>query len=221
MLTTIIEEAERLNRFIANLLDMIRLEAGAVRPNTSLHDVSEIVGSALRRAEKILARHHVDVQLASDLPMLDIDPVLFEQLLFNVLDNASKYAAPDTTIRIVGERFHDKLRLQIEDEGEGIPSGEAEHIFDRFHRAEKGDQVRAGTGLGLTISRGFVEAMGGTISAGNRIDRRGAVFTIEMPVRPISNRSDRPHEHPAESPRRRRRTADPQIAAHGTRHARL
>lgn len=182
LLTTIIEEAERLNRFIANLLDMIRLESGAVRPNTSLHDVSEIVGSALRRAEKILARHHVEVELSPDLPMLEVDPVLFEQLLFNVLDNASKYAPPDTTVRIRGERFHDKVRIQIEDEGQGIPSGEAEHIFDRFHRAEKGDQVRAGTGLGLTISRGFVEAMGGTISAGNRIDRSGAVFTIEMPV---------------------------------------
>lgn len=182
LLTTIIEEAERLSRFIANLLDMIRLESGAVRPNASLHDVSEIVGSALRRAEKILARHRVEVELSPDLPMLQVDPVLFEQLLFNVLDNASKYASPDTTVRIRGERSHDKVRIQIEDEGEGIPSGEAEHIFDRFHRAEKGDQVRAGTGLGLTISRGFVEAMGGTISAGNRIDRSGAVFTIEMPV---------------------------------------
>jgi two-component system sensor histidine kinase KdpD len=114
--------------------------------------------------------------------MLDLDPILFEQLLFNILDNASKYSPPGTTIRVSGERFHDKVRLQVEDEGEGIPAGEAEHIFDRFHRAQKGDQVRAGTGLGLTIARGFIEAMGGTISAANRIDRTGAVFTIEMPV---------------------------------------
>ncbi len=182
LLGTIIEEAERLNRFIANLLDMMRLESGAVRPNSALHDVSEVVGSVLRRAEKILAEHKVELVLAPELPMVEIDPVLFEQVLFNVLDNASKYAPAGTTIRIRGERFHDKVRLQIEDEGDGIPAGEAEHIFDRFHRAQKGDKVRPGTGLGLTISRGFIEAMGGTISAGNRIDRPGAVFTIELPV---------------------------------------
>src|SRR5665213_3438325 len=108
-------------------------------------------------ADKILARHEVAVTLASDLPMVDIDPVLFEQVLFNVLDNASKYAPAGTTIRVSAQQAHDKMRLQIEDEGDGIPPGEAEHIFDRFHRATKGDQVRPGTGLGLTIARGFIE----------------------------------------------------------------
>ena len=190
LLDSIIEEAERLNRFIANLLDMMKLESGAVRPNSGLHDISDVVGSVLRRANKILAQHTVDVVLVPDLPMVEIDPVLFEQVLFNVLDNASKYAPAGTTIRIRAEQAHDKIRLQIEDEGEGIPSGEAEHIFDRFHRAQKGDQVRAGTGLGLTISRGFIEAMDGTISAGNRIDRSGAVFTIELPV-PAAGRQAR------------------------------
>ena len=182
LLSTIIDEAERLNRFIANLLDMMKLESGAIRLNSGLHDVSEIVGSVLRRAEKILAAHKIEVVLAPDLPMVDVDPVLFEQVLFNVLDNASKYSPPGTTVRIRAEQTHDKIRLQIEDEGDGIPAGEAEHIFDRFHRATKGDQVRAGTGLGLTIARGFIEAMGGTISAGNRIDHSGAVFTLELPI---------------------------------------
>lgn len=182
LLNTIIDEAERLNRFIANLLDMMKLESGAVAPHSELHDLSEVVGAVLRRTEKILIGHKVEVALAPDLPMVAIDPVLFEQVLFNVLDNASKYAPRGTTVRVSGQRSNDKIRLQIEDEGEGIPSGEAEHIFDRFHRATKGDQVRAGTGLGLTIARGFIEAMGGTISAGNRIDRSGAVFTIELPV---------------------------------------
>jgi len=182
LLSTIIEEAERLNRFIANLLDMMKLESGAVRPNSGMHDVSEVVGSVLRRTEKILAEHKIEVALAADLPMIEVDPVLFEQVLFNVLDNASKYAPVGTTVRISAQQAHDKIRLQIEDEGDGIPSGEAEHIFDRFHRATKGDQVRAGTGLGLTIARGFIEAMGGTISAGNRIDRAGAMFTLELPI---------------------------------------
>lgn len=187
LLGTIIEEAERLNRFIANLLDMMRLESGAIRPNSALHDLGEVIGSALRRAGKILAGHYVVLDIAPKLPMLDLDPVLFEQLLFNLLDNASKYAPPGTTIRIRATQSHDYVQLQVEDEGDGIPAGEAEHIFDRFHRAEKGDQVRAGTGLGLTIARGFIEAMGGTISAANRIDRGGAVFTLEMPV-PINRK---------------------------------
>jgi two-component system sensor histidine kinase KdpD len=182
LLTTIIDEAERLNRFIANLLDMMKLESGAVRPTSELHDISEVVGSVLRRLEKILAGHKIDVALEPDLPMVAVDPVLFEQVLFNVLDNASKYAPVGSTVRIAAQRGHDQIQLQIEDEGDGIPPGEAEHIFDRFHRASKGDQVRAGTGLGLTIARGFIEAMGGTISAGNRIDRTGAVFTIELPI---------------------------------------
>ena len=91
-MTTIVDEAERLNRFIANLLDMTKLESGAVAPNMSLHDLSEIVGSALQRAARILAQHEVEVDLASDLPMLALDAVLFEQALFNLLDNAAKYA---------------------------------------------------------------------------------------------------------------------------------
>jgi two-component system sensor histidine kinase KdpD len=182
LLATIIDESERLNRFIANLLDMTRLEAGAVVPNAALHDVSEVLGSALRRAGKILAQHRVDVDLAADLPMLRLDPVLFEQVLFNLLDNAAKYAPPRTTIRIHGWRESEAVYLQVIDEGEGIPAGDLEQIFDKFYRVHKGDQVRAGTGLGLAISRGFVEAMQGTITASNRTDRPGAVFTIRLPV---------------------------------------
>ncbi len=114
--------------------------------------------------------------------MLELDPVLFEQVLVNLLDNAAKYAPPDTTLRISSWQDGDKVKLQVADEGSGIPSEELEPIFDKFHRAQKGDQVQAGTGLGLAISRGFVEAMGGTIVAANHSDRPGAVFTITMPV---------------------------------------
>jgi two-component system sensor histidine kinase KdpD len=182
LLATIIDESERLNRFIANLLDMTKLESGAVAPNVAPHDLSEITGSALRRASKILARHHIELELASNLPMLELDAVLFEQALFNLLDNAAKYAPADTTIRIESWRDKDSVCLQILDEGSGIPPADLEHIFDKFYRAQKTDQVRAGTGLGLAISRGFVEAMHGTIIAGNRTDRTGAVFTIRLPI---------------------------------------
>jgi two-component system, OmpR family, sensor histidine kinase KdpD len=182
LLATIIDESERLNRFIANLLDMTKLESGAVAPNLAPHDLSEIVGSALRRASKILSHHHVDLDLASDIPMLALDAVLFEQALFNLLDNAAKYAPAGATISIRSWRDSDTISLQIVDEGEGIPQEEVEHIFDKFYRVQKTDQVRAGTGLGLAIARGFVEAMHGTIVAANRADRRGAVFTIVLPI---------------------------------------
>ncbi|HET7493349.1 MAG TPA: DUF4118 domain-containing protein, partial [Bradyrhizobium sp.] len=182
LLATVIDESERLNRFIANLLDMTKLESGAIVPNTSLHDVGEIIGSALRRAGKILAHHKVSLEIGADLPMMEIDPVLFEQALFNLLDNAAKYAPPETTISIRGWRDGEFVTLQIIDEGEGIPRSELENVFDKFYRAQKGDHVRPGTGLGLAISRGFVEAMHGTISADNRLDRSGAVLTIRLPV---------------------------------------
>ena len=190
LLATVIDESERLNRFIANLLDMTKLESGAVVPNAAPHDVSEIVGSALRRAGKILVHHKVSLQLAADLPMLELDAVLFEQALFNLLDNAAKYAPADTTIAIRGARDRNQVSLQIMDEGNGIPPAELDSVFDKFYRVNKGDHVRPGTGLGLAISRGFVEAMHGTISAANRADRSGAVLTIRLPVPAASNALD-------------------------------
>lgn len=182
LLATVIDESERLNRFIANLLDMTKLESGAIVPNTALHDLGEIVGSALRRASKILAAHKVALILAADLPMLELDAVLFEQVLFNLLDNAAKYSLPETTIAIKSRRERDQVVLEVADEGDGIPPDELESVFDKFYRAQKGDRVRPGTGLGLAISRGFVEAMRGTIAAANRSDRSGAVLTIRLPV---------------------------------------
>jgi two-component system, OmpR family, sensor histidine kinase KdpD len=182
LLATVIDESERLNRFIANLLDMTKLESGAIVPNTARHDIGEIVGSALRRASKILVHHKVSLELAADMPMLELDAVLFEQVLFNLLDNAAKYSPADTTISIKSLRDKDSICLQIIDEGNGISPAELESVFDKFYRAQKGDHVRPGTGLGLAISRGFVEAMHGTISAANRTDRSGAVLTIRLPI---------------------------------------
>jgi two-component system, OmpR family, sensor histidine kinase KdpD len=190
LLATVIDESERLNRFIANLLDMTKLESGAVVPNTARHDVGEIVGSALRRAGKILVQHKISLELAAGLPMLELDAVLFEQVLFNLLDNAAKYAPADTTISIRGLQDGDHVILQVLDEGEGIPPAELESVFDKFYRAQKGDHVRPGTGLGLAISRGFVEAMHGTISATNRTDQSGAMLTIRLPIPLASNLLD-------------------------------
>src|SRR6201996_801007 len=139
LLSTVIDESERLNRFIANLLDMTKLESGAIRPNTALHDLGEIVGSVLRRASKILTRHRVEVDLAKNLPMVEIDPVLFEQALFNLLDNAAKYAPNGTTVRIQSWQSRDSIGLMILDEGDGIAADDLEQIFDKFYRARKAD----------------------------------------------------------------------------------
>jgi two-component system, OmpR family, sensor histidine kinase KdpD len=182
LLGTIIEESDRLNRFIGNLLDMTKLESGALKPRTGLNELSEVIGSALQRASKILVGHRVEVDLPPDLPMLALDMVLFEQVLFNLLDNAAKHAPTGSVITIDAGRDGDTVTLRIMDEGEGIPPGDVDRIFEKFYRAGGADRRRAGTGLGLAICRGFIEAMDGTITAMNRQDRRGAMFVITLPV---------------------------------------
>ncbi len=180
--STIREEAERLNRFIANLLDMTRLESGAIAPRLGLVDLAELVGSALERASKILAAHRVELDIPTDLPMLELDPVLFEQVLFNLLDNAAKYAPEGSVIRIEAGEDRGLVRLSVIDEGSGIAPSDLERIFDKFYRVHAQDRQRAGTGLGLAICRGFIEAMGGAIVAENRRDHSGAIFTLTLPV---------------------------------------
>ena len=182
LVRTIQDESERLNRFISNLLDMTRLESGAITPHREFVDLSDIIGSTLRRASKVLSSHHVQLEIAPDLPMLKLDSVLFEQVLFNLLDNAAKYAPRDTDIRLRAWRDGGVLRIAVLDEGAGVPPDDLERIFDKFYRVHAADRKLAGTGLGLAICRGFVEAMGGTIIAANRQDRSGAVFTITFPV---------------------------------------
>ncbi|MES0097156.1 sensor histidine kinase KdpD [Mesorhizobium sp. M0019] len=184
LLSTVLDEAERLNRFIANLLDMTKIESGTMEPNYAFHYLGDIVGSALYRARKFVGEHKTEIDIPSDLPMLRVDPVLFEQVLFNLLDNAAKYAPPGSTIRLQAWADNGFVILQIMDEGPGIPPADLERVFDTFYRVRKGDQVRAGTGLGLSICRGFIEAMGGTLLAANRSDRSGAVFTIKMQLVP-------------------------------------
>ncbi|NNC00781.1 two-component sensor histidine kinase, partial [Corallococcus exiguus] len=148
LLGSVQDEAERLNRFIANLLDMTRLESGAIAPNSGLHDVSDVLGAALHRAAKVLAGHNIDLQIEADLPMVRIDAVLFEQVLFNLLDNAAKYAPLGTTIQVKSWEDSGFVTVQVLDQGDGIPGNDLERIFDKFYRASKGDSVRAGTGLG-------------------------------------------------------------------------
>jgi two-component system, OmpR family, sensor histidine kinase KdpD len=158
------------------------LESGALVPNLELIDLGDIAGSLLRRAKPLTKSHKVVLDLEPDLPLLRIDPVLFEQALFNLVDNAAKYAPQDTTILLRARREAGSVRIQVLDEGPGLPPEEHERIFDKFYRVRAADRKRAGTGLGLAITRGFIEAMGGTITGANRPDRTGAVFTVTLPV---------------------------------------
>jgi two-component system sensor histidine kinase KdpD len=177
---TIRDEAERLNRYIGNLLDMTRLESGMLRAETVAVDLIDVVGAAIERCGRIVANHDIQVDLPPNLPLLAVDEVLLEHVLFNLLDNAAKYTPPGTQIRIAGRQDGGNLVVQVIDEGNGIPTTELDRIFDKFYRIQRGDWQRAGTGLGLAICRGFIDAMGGTIIAGNRTDRTGAVFTVTL-----------------------------------------
>ena len=145
MLGTVLEEAERLNRFIANLLDMTRLESGAIRPNLRAVDVDEVVGTALGRARKLLPGRQFEVAVPVGLPAVRVDPVLLEQVFFNLLDNAGKYADAEAPIRIQARADGDEtVTVEVLDEGPGIEPQDLERVFGKFTRLEKGDSVRAG-----------------------------------------------------------------------------
>lgn len=182
LMATVQDEAERLNRFVGNLLDMTRLESGALEPKREYLDLGEVVGTALDRVAKILHRHRVKLDISQDLPMLSLDAVLMEQVLVNLLDNAAKYAPPGSLIQLNVYRDDQDIQLDVIDEGPGIPENALERIFDKFYRVRATDRQRAGTGLGLAICRGFVEALGGRIIAHNRTDGSGAILRVSFPV---------------------------------------
>ncbi|HEY0107943.1 MAG TPA: sensor histidine kinase KdpD [Rhizomicrobium sp.] len=181
LLSTIRDEAERLDRFVGNLLDMSRLEAGALGVKVETADVKELVDAARKRLARRLAAHQLGLDIPDDLPAVLVDPLLVEQALVNLLDNAAKYAPPGSAIRIRARPGAGRVLVAVEDEGPGIPPGALPHIFDKFYRAKAADSRIAGTGLGLAVARGFVEAFGGSLAATNRIDRGGAVLTLSLP----------------------------------------
>ena len=176
------EEAKRLDRFIGNLIDMTQLESGKMKIKLGPIEVGEAVESALVRASHLTVRHPVSVDIPPDLPMVMADFMLLEQTLFNLIDNAAKYAPQDTTVSISANADNGIIVIGVADQGVGIPSDATETIFDKFARVEFEDRQPPGTGLGLAICRGFLQAMGGTISASNRTDRSGALFTIRLAI---------------------------------------
>ncbi len=174
-------EAQRLQRFVANLLDMARVEAGALKLNLEATDLTDAIASAVHDTRRSLEGHDIKLDVAPDLPLVRIDAQLFHHCLLNLLDNAGRYAAPNTPIIVAARRMIGRLTLSIMDEGAGIPPGREQEIFETFRRIEGSDRSKTGTGLGLAIVKGFAEAMGLTVDAGNRDDRSGARFNIHFP----------------------------------------
>jgi two-component system sensor histidine kinase KdpD len=151
-------------------------------------DIGEAAGAALERCARMLSQHRVELDIEPELPMLPLDPVLLEQMLVNLLDNAAKYTPAGSAVILHARRRDGGIAIELADEGPGIPEDELEHVFTKFHRLGQGDRKRPGTGLGLAVCRGFVEAMGGSIAAANRVERAGAVFTITFPDAPAEER---------------------------------
>jgi two-component system sensor histidine kinase KdpD len=182
LLSTVREEAERLDRFVGNLLDMSRLEAGALGVKPEVVQVQDLVEASIKRSSRRLARHKLVLNLPQSLPMVTADPLLAEQAIVNILDNAAKYAPEGSQIRISAVAESARVLVTIEDEGPGIPANDLPNIFDKFYRAKATDRRAAGTGLGLAVARGFVEAFRGTLEAANRKDGHGAVLTVTFPI---------------------------------------
>jgi two-component system, OmpR family, sensor histidine kinase KdpD len=182
LIETIHEESERLNRRVRNLLDMTRLEAGAVQLDKEWQSLEEVVGSALSRLERRLEGRPVRVDLPPSLPLVSCDAVLVEQVLVNLLENAIKYSPPKTPIEVTGREAGTDVVVTIADGGVGIPPGEEERIFEKFYRAAR-DRKTGGVGLGLAICRAIVTAHGGRIWAENRAVG-GAAFHFSLPRGP-------------------------------------
>lgn len=175
---TILQEADRLNRLVQDLLDMTRVESGALHVRKQWHPLEDVVGVALDRSERLLDGHEVTTALPSTLTLVPLDAVLIEQVLVNLLENAAKYSPRGAPIHVSAKVNGDVVRIEVADRGPGIPPGDEEKVFEKFHRGKTDER---GAGLGLTICRGIVVAHGGRIWNEPR-EGGGASFRFELPI---------------------------------------
>jgi two-component system sensor histidine kinase KdpD len=193
LVTTALEQAERLNRLVGNLLDMTRLEAGTLRIVRQANDVRDLIGVALQELQVPLEGRQITIDVSTDLPAVPMDLVLMSRVLVNVIDNATKYSPDGSSIEIsarllpAGARANsgesiskDSVAIRVRDHGIGIPREDLTRVFDKFYRVQRPETI-GGTGLGLSISRGFVEAHGGRIWA-EAVPGEGTTVTIALPV---------------------------------------
>jgi two-component system sensor histidine kinase KdpD len=192
LLATAFDEAGRLNRFVGSLLDMTRLEAGALRPNFAPCDLEDIIGCAVGAVEQRLGSHQLTTDIEAELPPVPADIVLLTQALVNLLDNAVKYSPDGTEINIAARKETDGIIIAISDQGPGVPAGEEERIFDKFHRLQVPER-RGGAGLGLSIVKGIVEAHGGRVRATN-LHGRGLLVEVLLPLQEADISREESHE---------------------------
>ena len=183
MAETILEESRRMTRLIANLLDMVRVETGALMVRKEWQPLEESLGVALLRLDERLAGHPVKTTLPDSLPLVPVDELLIEQVFINLLENAIRHTPPDTPISISAWPENGAVLVEVADEGDGVPAGEEETIFRKFHRTSSADRTSpaGGSGLGLTICRGIITAHGGRIWL-QRNGGKGAVFRFSIPL---------------------------------------
>ncbi len=193
LIGTIKSESARLNRFVANLLDMARVEAGALKLNVEATDLSDAVAGAAHDARRALQGHDVRLQVSPSLPLVRVDAQLLHHCLLNLLDNAGRYGDPGTDIIVEGVHLYGQIRLTILDHGPGLPPGREAEVFETFRRLEGSDRAIGGTGLGLAIVKAFAEAMGMSVEAGNRDDGEGAAFTLVFPADLIVRNTSESH----------------------------
>jgi two-component system sensor histidine kinase KdpD len=174
------EHALRTSRMVNNLLEMAKLQSGDVKPNKDWQSIEEIVGSAIKQLEPALTDHPLELDLAADLPLIQCDAGLIERVLVNLLENATKYTPPGTPIGVTAARTEADSRIEVWDEGAGLPPGEERALFARFARGQKESAV-SGVGLGLAICQAIVEVHQGKIWAENRLPH-GARFVFTLPL---------------------------------------
>jgi two-component system sensor histidine kinase KdpD len=186
-------EAERLDRYIQNLLDMTRLGHGGLKLERDWVAPGDIVASALQRLQPELAPLHLETAVPDALPLLYVHAALIEQALVNVLENAVRFSPEAGRLRMAVECADDELRIAVGDEGPGIPPAERDRIFDMFYTAARGDRGGKGTGLGLAICQGILGAHGGAVTVGDGLEGRGTTLTLHLPLRaqPRADEADR------------------------------
>ena len=184
LLALVADEAERLDRLVANLLSLSRIEAGALAPDRQAVAVDELVGCTVRRLDRLVRGLHVELELPADLPLVDGDYTQLDQVVTNLVENASRHAPPGSTVAIGARRSGPAVEVWVDDEGAGVGPGDRERIFEPFSRA--GGSAAGGSGssgIGLAICRAIVEAHGGWIVAASS-PRGGARFLFSLPARP-------------------------------------
>jgi len=190
LLDTTRDEAERLDRYIQNLLDMTRLGHGGLKLIRDWVTPADIVASALQRLQRVLAGFQVVLRIPDRLPLLYVHAALIEQALVNVLENAARFSSPGGSVEVAISAAPNALRFIVRDEGPGIPEAEREKIFDMFYTAARGDRGGPGTGLGLAICQGMIGAHGGRVLVDDGLNGRGASVILELPLSPQPEMED-------------------------------